>query len=180
MSNWNPQKGDEQNGQLRKGGAPGIALIVLGAVTTVAPLFYASATTSSSSNWLSEGDNSSGGSAIWLMILTVPLGIAMIFVGIAVWRAGIARAKNLTRMQASGDQALAEYMAKRKAAANRSLLLGGIGSLLFAGALALQQINRASAYGTDAYSFTMNVGGLLFLIGPGLIIWAAYSYLTRK
>lgn len=173
-------KNEEQNPKFGKGGAPGITLTVLGAFTIIAPLFYASATTSSNSNWLSEGDSSSGGSAIWLMILAVPLGIAMIFVGLAVWRAGIARAKNLARMQALGDLALDEFKTKRKAAASRSLLLGGIGSLLFAGSLVLQQINRASAYGTSAYAVTLNVGGLFSLIGPGLIIWAAYSYLTRK
>ncbi|MDE2387150.1 MAG: hypothetical protein KGL77_05595 [Actinomycetales bacterium] len=180
MTSSNSPQNDEQSSESAKGGLPGIIVISLGALTVIAPLFYASATTSSSSNWLSEGDSSSGGSAIWLMILTVPLGIAIIFAGIAVWRAGIARAKNLGRMPARSDLALDEFKVKRKAAANRSLVVGGIGSLLFAGALVVQQINRAAAYGTDAYAITLNLGGILFLIGPGLIIWAAYSYLTRQ
>lgn len=180
MTSSNPQQNHQQSSEFAKAGLPGIIVIALGALTIVAPLFYASATSSPNSNWLSEGDSSSGGSAIWLMILTVPLGIAMIFIGLAVRRSGIARAKNLALLKAMGEQALDEYQSKSKKKSRQSLLAGGAGSLLFAGALIVQQINRATAYGTDAYAITTNLGGLLFLIGPGLMIWAAYSYLTRK
>lgn len=48
------------------------------------PLMLAAATTQPGHNMWSEGDSGSGGAAIWLMLITLPLGSCIIVAGIVV------------------------------------------------------------------------------------------------
>ena len=70
----------------------GLIGMVVSVIVFFSPLLIASATTPSGGNMWSEGGDG-GGSAIWLMILTVPLGgiafiasLVMLIVGLATKR----------------------------------------------------------------------------------------------
>jgi hypothetical protein len=52
------------------------------------PLILAFFSTAPSANMWSEGDSNSGGSALWLMMLTIPLGFIVGIVGLAMYLVG--------------------------------------------------------------------------------------------
>jgi hypothetical protein len=60
----------------------GIVLMVTGAVVAFFPILIAILNTAPGHNWMSEGDSQSGGSAIWLMLFTLPLGSIFGIVGL--------------------------------------------------------------------------------------------------
>ncbi len=57
-----------------KSSKAGRVLIVIGAVVAFFPILIAILNTAPGHNWMSEGDPQSGGTAIWLMIFTLPIG----------------------------------------------------------------------------------------------------------
>lgn len=65
--------------------------MVIGLLIIPSPIFLAWISTAPGSNMWSEGDPNSGGSAIWLMLLTVPFGGLIALVGFIIFLIGISR-----------------------------------------------------------------------------------------
>jgi TRAP-type C4-dicarboxylate transport system permease small subunit len=62
----------------------GRILTLSGLAFMFSPLFIAWATTAPGHNMWSEGDSQSGGSAIWGMLLTLPVGFCIIVTGAVI------------------------------------------------------------------------------------------------
>jgi uncharacterized membrane protein len=60
----------------------GIWLLAAGIVFAFSPIPLAYFTTAPGHNWMSEGDSQSGGSYMWAMIITLPLGLVTALVGL--------------------------------------------------------------------------------------------------
>ena len=52
----------------------GLAFMIIGAVVAFFPVVIAIANTAPGHNWMSEGDEQSGGTALWFFMFTFPLG----------------------------------------------------------------------------------------------------------
>ena len=59
-----------------------------GALIAFFPLILAFFSTAPGANMWSEGDSNSGGAALWLMMLTVPLGFIVGIVGLVIYLVG--------------------------------------------------------------------------------------------
>ena len=69
----------------------GCSVGIVGVIVSISPLIIARATTPAGDNWMSEG--SGGGSAIWLMMFSVPVGFIIGVVGLRIFNAASASAK---------------------------------------------------------------------------------------
>jgi hypothetical protein len=60
----------------------GVIWLIAGAVVAFSPLAMAFLSTAPGHNWMSEGDSQSGGSYIWGMLITLPVGFVIGVVGL--------------------------------------------------------------------------------------------------
>lgn len=94
--------------------------ITLGALVTVLPIFGVMSSTSSGANPFSEGDSSSGGSFIWLMIFTVPIGVAILAFSIRFAVSAKQLDAKRTAQVNSGQVSIAEIKASMKGARGKA------------------------------------------------------------
>ena len=68
-----------------------LSLLPIGVVVAVSPLVIAYFTTAVGHNMWNESDSSSGANAIWLMVITVPMGALIAIVGVVILLAKLVR-----------------------------------------------------------------------------------------
>lgn len=69
----------------------GLIMLVLGLVIAVSPVLMAVVSTAPGHNMWSESDSQSGGSALWLLLMTIPLGGILGLVGLVMLIVGALR-----------------------------------------------------------------------------------------
>lgn len=62
----------------------GLVLFLLGFVVAFGPIWIARMNTKPGHNWMSEGDPSSAGTSMWLLIQTVPIGGIIGLIGLVL------------------------------------------------------------------------------------------------
>ena len=175
---------DSKAGQIRTAGQfAGAAGIAIGVLVIIGPMLAAFGSTSSGANPFSEGDSSSGGSTIWLMFLSIPLGLAILLVAIRSLTSArsldAVRSADLKSGKVSMDELLANMRAARAKAQRRMLI--GLFSLV--GLALVGFVVNATVPAPQGYDATLQGLGqlwsLLMLVASGLTVAALLTFLRN-
>ena len=184
MNQPQPQPQPSPTVQIKSAGplAGGIG-ITLGALVTVLPIFGVLGSTSSGANPFSEGDSSSGGSAIWLMIFTVPFGVAILVSSIRFARSAKEVDAMRTAQVNSGQVSVAEIKASMKTARDKAqrwmlIALGTLVILALAAVVETQTVGMPQGYDPTLQGIAQ-LWSLLVIASSGVALASLLNFLKN-